>query len=102
MHVGLRSLFSSPEELAQWRALSEITYLPLSPARASISSKKTMEGATALAFLNTCEQHEGDARAPEKQSGPRQSRTEQIFNSRLIKTGAAHKHTQEVQHSLMS
>lgn len=30
-------------------------YLPLSLARASISSKKTMEGATALAFRNTCE-----------------------------------------------
>ena len=31
-------------------------YLPLSLARASISSKKTMDGATARAFLNTCEQ----------------------------------------------
>lgn len=29
-------------------------YLPLSLARASISSKKTMEGATARAFRNTC------------------------------------------------
>lgn len=31
-----------------------IPHLPLSLARASISSKKTMEGATALAFRNTC------------------------------------------------
>lgn len=30
------------------------THLPLSLARASISSKKTMAGATALAFRNTC------------------------------------------------
>lgn len=29
-------------------------YLPLSLASASISSKKTMEGATARAFRNTC------------------------------------------------
>lgn len=35
------------------RALQR-THLPLSLARASISSKKTMEGATARAFRNTC------------------------------------------------
>lgn len=39
-------------------------YLPLSLARASISSKKTMEGATARAFRNTCSNNRREENRP--------------------------------------
>lgn len=44
-------------------------YLPLSLARASTSSKKTMEGATALAFRNTCRRRRRQQWTRGKQEG---------------------------------
>lgn len=62
-------------------------YLPLSLARASISSKKTMEGATALAFRNTCEQ-----RRQQWKRG-RERKTGQTCES--VTGRRAHKHAEE-------
>ena len=52
--VGIRSVLTPPRNCrCVTTGLQGRAYLPLSTARASSSSKKTMEGATALALRKT-------------------------------------------------